>query len=78
MSHPLIDNFRDLSDADLHEKIVDLSTKYWQTHNPGVQAQMTQILDELKAESTNRSSKMTQNISAEDGENSLDNLINIS
>jgi hypothetical protein len=77
MNHPLIENYRDLSDVDLQERISNLSTKYWQTQNPDVRSQMMLILDELKEEFRSRNQKNLQN-NSEDGNKDLDSLINIS
>ena len=77
MSHPLLENLTVLSEADLQERLSSISTKYWQTQNPDVRSQMIVIIDELKYELQLRSSKPVEN-SEDDGDNSLDNLINIS
>ena len=75
--HPLIDDFTDLTDSELNDKISELSHKYWKTRNPQVQTQMVMILDQLKEEQRLRIQKSQQQIQDSD-ENDLDNLINIS
>ena len=75
--HPLIDDFKDLTDTELNEKISELSHKYWKTSNPQVQTQMVMILDQLKEEQRLRIQKSQQENQDSD-ENDLDNLINIS
>jgi len=75
--HPLIDDFQDLTDSELNEKIAELSYKYWKTRNPQVQSQMVMILDQLKEEQRVRIQKSQQN-NQDNDENDLDNLINIS
>ena len=75
--HPLIDDFSDLTDTELNEKISELSQKYWKTRNSSVQIQMTMILDQLKEEQRLRIQKSQQQNQDSD-ENDLDNLINIS
>ena len=77
MSHPLLENLTVLSETDLQERLSSISTKYWQTQNPDVRSQMMVIIDELKYELRLRSSKPVEN-SEDNGDNSLDNLINIS
>lgn len=77
MSHPLLENLSVLSEADLQDRLSSISTKYWQTQNPDVRSQMMVIIDELKYELRLRSSKPVEN-SEDNGDNSLDNLINIS
>jgi len=74
--HPLIDDFTDLTDTELNEKISELSHKYWKTRNPQVQGQMIMILDQLKEEQRVRIQK--SQIKSDSDENDLDNLINIS
>ena len=39
MSHPLVDNLKDLSDNDLEERIASLHKKYWMTSNPQARAE---------------------------------------
>lgn len=75
--HPLIDDFADLTDTELNDKISELSQKYWKTRNSSVQIQMTMILDQLKEEQRLRIQKSQQQNQDSD-ENDLDNLINIS
>jgi 3-methyladenine DNA glycosylase AlkC len=75
--HPLIDDFQDLTDVELNEKIADLSQKYWKTPNPDVKNQMIMILDQLKEEQRIRMQKNVQNSLDQDNKD-LDNLINIS
>jgi ribosomal protein L29 len=75
--HPLIDDFSDLTDTELNDKISELSQKYWKTRNSSVQIQMTMILDQLKEEQRLRIQKSQQQNQDSD-ENDLDNLINIS
>jgi len=77
MNHPLIEDFQDISDAELQERISDLSKKFWQTQNPSVKSQMVLILDQMKEEMRSRTAKNMQNQSNDDNKD-LDNLINIS
>ena len=74
--HPLIDNYKDLTDSELNEKIADLSHKYWKTKNPAIQSQMVMILDELREEQRMRIQNSQLNSGSDN--NDLDNLINIS
>ena len=75
MSHPLVDNLKDLSDNDLEERIASLHKKYWMTSNPQARDHMTLILDDLKYE-LNRRIRAEKSIQNDD--KNLDNLINIS
>ena len=70
--NPLVHSFDNLSDIELEEKILELNKKFWMTHNPQVKEQIT-----YKAEMEGRRAK-AKKINSQDGDNSLDNLINIS
>ena len=74
--NPLVQSFDLLSDNELEEKILTLNKKFWMTQNPQVKEQITAILDMYKAEMEGRRAK--PKINSQDGDNSLDNLINIS
>ena len=76
--HPLFGNIDDLSDNELDNKIQELSKKYFQTHNPGVQSQISSILDVLKEEIRARRARQSLQNSQENGNNDLDSLIKIS
>ena len=75
--NPLVHSFDNLSDIELEEKILELNKKFWMTHNPQVKEQITAILDMYKAEMEGRRAK-AKKINSQDGDISLDNLINIS
>tara|TARA_B000000441_G_C21413074_1_gene161397 strand:+ start:35 stop:286 length:252 start_codon:yes stop_codon:yes gene_type:complete len=77
--NPLVDNLSDLSTSELSDAISELSKKYFMTRNPEVQMQIQSVLEMYRAEAVSRQAKETldQNKS-QNGENSLDNLINIS
>ena len=74
--NPLVNSFDELSDKELEEKILELNKKFWMTHNPQVKEQITAILDMYKVEMEGRRAKPKNN--SQEGDNSLDNLINIS
>ena len=74
--NPLVQSFDLLSDNEIEEKILTLNKKFWMTQNPQVKEQITAILDMYKAEMEGRRAK--PKINSQDGDNSLDNLINIS
>jgi len=78
MFNPLVDSFNDLSDSEVEESISSLSRKYFQTQNPHVQAQITAVLEMYKDEMRSRNARAMQRLNANNGENDLDNLINIS
>ena len=74
--NPLIDSLSDLSVNELTNKIDELSRKYFMSSNPDIQLQIQLILEMYNSELTVRQSKDIKNI--ENGDKSLDNLINIS
>ena len=79
MFNPLVDSFSELKDAEIENKIVELQRKYFQAGaNPQLQQQVQAILEMYKLEMQERRSKSIQKQNQQDGDNSLDNLINIS
>jgi hypothetical protein len=79
MFNPLVNNLSHLNTAELEEKVVELQRKYFQTGNPSVQAQLANFLDIYKDEiKTRRAIEAQRQKEQQDGENDLDNLINIS
>jgi ribosome-associated translation inhibitor RaiA len=78
MFNPLVDSFDALSNNEIEQTISSLSRKYFQTHNPDVQMQISAILEMYKSEMRVRIAKGSQQQSQDNGDNSLDNLINIS
>jgi hypothetical protein len=78
MFNPLVDSFNDLTDSEIEESISSLSRKYFQTQNPHVQAQISTVLEMYKDEMRSRNAKAMQKINQQNGDESLDNLINVS
>ena len=78
MFNPLLDNFDELSDAEIELKISELSRKYFISHNPQVQQQISVILEMFKQELNSRIAKQRQKEQEQNGENGLDSLINVS
>jgi|TARA_B110000977_G_C10920691_1_gene432976 hypothetical protein len=76
MFNPLVDSFSKLSDSEVEDKVLELSRKYMQSHNPQLQMQVGNILEMFKEEARARRAKAM--MPTDNGENSLDNLINIS
>jgi len=74
MFNPLADNFEDLTDSQIQEKIQDLTRRYYQTRNPGLQNQIAVMLDMFRQEQTTRMYRQKQQ---DDDDPDLDNLINI-
>jgi hypothetical protein len=78
MLNPLVDSLADLNLMQLEDKIVELQRKYFMTRNPGLQAQIANILEIYKEELYTRRAIEAQRQKDQDGNNSLDSLINIS
>jgi len=78
MSHPLIDNLESLSNHEVEEKLLDLQKKYFSTHNPDLQMQLSMIIEMYREEIRARRAKEMSKLNSQDGENGLDSLINIS
>jgi hypothetical protein len=78
MFNPLVDSFNDLTDTEVESKIVELQRKYFQTNNPGLQQQIATILEMYKEEARARRAREYQRQIDNNGEEGLDNLINIS
>lgn len=76
MIHPLSQDLSNLKDAELENKIVELSRKYWQTRNPSVQTQITLFLDLYKEEIKTRRNKLWEQ-QRQTTNKDLDKLINI-
>ena len=74
MFNPLADNFEDLTDSQIQEKVQDLTKRYYQTRNPGLQSQIAVMLDMFRQEQTTRMYRQKQQ---DDNDPDLDNLINI-
>jgi len=74
MFNPLADNFEDLTDSQIQEKVQDLTKRYYQTRNPGLQSQIAVMLDMFRQEQTTRMYRLKQQ---DDNDPDLDNLINI-
>lgn len=78
MFNPLVDSFAELSDAEVENKSIELQRKYFMTHNPQVQEQISAILDMYQEENKSRRAKQYMQQQEQNGEKGLDNLINVS
>ena len=54
MSHPLSDDFKNLSDTELLKKHDDLTKKYWMSTNEQVKDQIVMLLDDVRLEQESR------------------------
>lgn len=73
--HPLVDELSGLKDQEIHSKINDLTKKYFMTHNPDIQRQIANILDELRTELGDRNRRL---IEEQMKDKNLDSLIKLS
>jgi hypothetical protein len=76
--HPLAGNLEDLKDQEINNKISDLTNKFFMTHNPEVQRQIANLLDEYRNELGARNAKIWQKQMENNSGKGLDKLINIS
>ena len=81
--HPHVGSITHFSENELEEKYFQLQKRYWQSSgNPGLQTQITLLLDEYRLELEARRAKQKlphpDENNDENGNKGLDNLINIS
>lgn len=73
--HPLLKNLSELTNTQIEEKINKLQQAYFSTTNFQVQDQIVDLLDSYKFELQNR--QLIEQEKSQDGENPLDELINV-
>jgi len=80
MLHPYVDNLDNLSINELEDKVIELQRKYFLTNNPSVQSQISVIIDIYREQiqTRHRIDAQRQRDNQQDGDNSLDNLIEVS
>jgi len=76
--HPLIHDLSNLSDNEIDEKILDLNRKYWRTQNLDLQHQISITIETYKHEQEARRARQRLEQEKQNGEEGLDNLINVS
>jgi hypothetical protein len=74
--HPLAEDFTDLKDAEIEERIHELSKKFYMTHNPQVQRQISLFLELYQEELRTRRAKLWQQ-QYQNRDKDLDNLIKV-
>lgn len=77
MIHPLAEDFSDLKDAEVENRLQDLSKKYWMTNNPHVRQQMSILIGLYREELSARRQKVLQQ-QYQNRDKGLDKLINVS
>ena len=75
--HPLVQDLSSLKTNELETKISELTKKYFMTYNPGVQAQISAVLEHYQTELSNRHAEDWKK-ATESRDKSLDKLINVS
>jgi hypothetical protein len=78
MIHPNLNDLSELTDPQLEEKIQTLNRYYHITDNSDVRQQMILLLDSYKIELEERRIAAKKKQQEEEGDNGLDNLINVS
>jgi len=81
MVHPFLNDLTNLSESEIESKVIDLQKKYFQTNNIDLQTQIASVLDILKSEIQTRRAIEAQRQKEQienNGEEGLDNLINVS
>jgi len=76
MIHPLAEDFSKLKDAEVENRIQDLSRKYFQTQNPAVKQQIAIFLDIYRTEMSVRRSKSLEQLHQK-RDKDLDSLIKV-
>ena len=80
MFNPLLDDFSELSDQEIENKIFKLNKNYWiASNNPSLQQQISVLIEQHKEELRSRAAKARlEQQEQQNGENPLDNLIKVS
>jgi len=76
--HPHLHDLSDLTDIQLEQKLMRLNSMYFVTENQEVRQQMILIMDTYKIELETRRAAAKRKQQEENGDNDLDNLINVS
>ncbi len=76
MIHPLAEDFTNLKDSEIEERIHELSKKFYMSSNPQVQRQISLFLDLYQEELRARRSRMWQQ-QYQNRDKDLDNLIKV-
>jgi hypothetical protein len=76
MIHPLAEDFTNLKDSEIEERIHELSKKFYMSSNPQVQRQISLFLDLYQEELRARRARMWQQ-QYQNRDKDLDNLIKV-
>lgn len=75
MFSPFQPELSDMTLPQLEQKVAELSQKYFATHNPQLQQQISTFIDIYKQEIASKIAK--QKLDQQNGNDDLDNLINV-
>lgn len=79
MLHPLSEDTSKMTVAQLHERIAELTQKYFRTNNPQLQEQLHTFIEFYKQEALTKEEKeKLEQQNQENGNLDLDNLIKVS
>lgn len=76
MIHPLAEDYSQLKDIEIENRLQDLSKKYYQTQNSNVKQQLAIFIDIYKTELNSRRMKAMEQL-YQKRDKDLDNLIKI-
>lgn len=74
--HPLVDDLSAVKDAELEQKITDLTRKYFSASNPALQQQVVMVLESYKEELAKRQREAYEKM-IQTRDKGLDKLINV-
>ena len=76
MIHPLAEDFSQLKDIEIENRLQDLSKKYYQTQNPNIKQQIAVFIDIYKTELNSRRMKAMEQL-YQKRDKDLDSLIKV-
>ena len=76
MFHPLTEDYSKLKDAEIEQRVQELSRKYFMTQNPHVKHQLATFIDIYKTELNHRRTKQLEQV-YQKRDKDLDKLINV-
>lgn len=76
MMHPLAEDYSQLKDIEIENKLQELSKKYFQTQNPNIKQQLSIFIDIYKTELNSRRMKAMEQL-YQKRDKDLDSLIKI-
>jgi hypothetical protein len=77
MIHPLSEDFSQLKETEIENRLQDLTKKYWMVQNPAVKQQISTFIGLYREELSARRSKLLEQ-QYQSRDKGLDKLINVS